>query len=260
VPAGGAPVQDFVLWTPTVGAHTCIRATIEDSPGELSTTNNRAQENVAAFETSTGSPWEPIETKLMVYNPHQDEPTTAQFVVHDVPEGWGIIVDPPELELEPGGSGSVFFAAHPAGPPDIKDERLNEILRKYQPGFIGKPWIEALVPYADTFVPIGGVDVWVHLVERTELDVEARADDKEIHVSGQLRPAVAEAVIAIEAGGLRGKPSIVHAKTNADGVFETRLPAKARVKTIQASFAGDDVYRSAESAVVELGERQIAKV
>lgn len=260
VPAGGATVQDFVLWTPTVGAHTCIRATIEDSPGELSTTNNRAQENVSAFETSTGSPWEPIEMKLMVYNPHQDERTTAQFVVRDVPEGWGIVIDPPELELDPGGSGSVYFAAHPAGPPDIEDERLNEVLRKYQPGFIGKPSIEAMVPYADTFVPIGGVDVWVHLVERTDLDVKARAEDKEIQVSGQLRPAVAEAVIAIEARGLRGKPSIWHAQTNADGVFEARLPAKTRIQTIQASFAGDDIYRSAESEVVELGELRVAKV
>lgn len=259
VPAGGAPVQDFVLWTPTVAAHTCIRAVIEDTPGELSTTNNAAQENVALFETSTGSPWEPVEMKLRVYNPHQDEKTIARFQVRDVPEGWGVIVDPPELELDAGGSGSVYFAAHPAGPPDVEDGRLKELLQKYQPGFIGKPSIQALVPYADTFVPIGGVDVWVHLVERTEIDIKARVDEKGVEVWGQLRPAVADAVIAIETTGGRGKASIGHARTNEDGVFDGRFGPRSGARTVQASFAGDDRHRSAESAVIEIGDRRAAK-
>jgi M6 family metalloprotease-like protein len=258
VPAGGAPVQDFVLWTPTIDAHTCLRAIIDDMPGELSSTNNSAQENVSLFETSTGSPWEPIEMKLQVFNPHQGEPTTATFQVRDVPEGWSVIVDPPSLDLDPGGSGSVYFAAHAAGPPGIEDERLQAILEKYQPGFIGKPSIVAMVPYADTFVPIGGVDVWVHLVERTEIDLRAQGDEREIEVSGQIRPAIGEAVIAIDARDGDGEPTVWHVRTNADGIFEGRFELKTRVRTVQASFAGDDVNRSAESDVIDLEPRKRA--
>jgi M6 family metalloprotease-like protein len=251
VPAGGAPVQDFVLWTPTVAAHTCLRAVIDDQVGELSSTNNMAQENVALFETSTGSPWEPVELKLNVYNPHQGERTTASFVVSDIPEGWGVIVDPPQLELDPGGSGSVFFAAHPAGPPDIEDERLRAILDKYQAGFIGKPSIQAVVPYADTFVPIGGVDVWVHMVDRTELSLKATGDPQKVEVTGQLRPAVAEAIIAIDAVDEGGTSTVTHLRTNADGIYSGIVGSDKPLRSVQALFAGDATNRSAESDEVK---------
>jgi M6 family metalloprotease-like protein len=252
VPAGGAPVQDFVLWTPSVGSHTCLRAVIDDQAGELSATNNAAQENVALFETSTGSPWEPIETKLQVFNPHQDEKTVASIVVRDVPDGWGVIIDPPEVELEPGGSGWVYFAAYPAGPPDLEDERLRATLEKYQPGFIGKPSIVAMVPYADTWVPIGGVDAWVHLVERTDLELKAFGEKDEVVVTGMIRPPVPEGVIAIDGQDGEGNAQVWHVRANGDGYFEERLQVKTRLRSIQAVFAGDDIHRSAESQVVEL--------
>ena len=253
VPVGGMPVQDFVLWKPTVASHTCIRAIIDDSPGELSTSNNRAQENVALFETSARSPWEPISLEVRVYNPLNDQSTVAQLQVTDVPEGWGISIDPPELELGPGDSGLATFMAFPAGPPDVDDPRI----KKYQAGFIGKPRVQALVPYADTFVPIGGVDVWVHLVNWTDLDIKAEVDEKGVVVFGQLSPAILKAPIAIELSRKRAKPLIRHASTDQDGSFRARIPVKNRSKlggraVVQAYFDGDETQRSAESQPVEI--------
>ena len=45
-----------------------------------------------------------------------------------------------------------------------------------EPGFIGKPKIEALIPFADTWVPIGGVDMWTNLCKPTKLTCELRQD------------------------------------------------------------------------------------
>lgn len=184
IAGGGATAQDFVLWTPTVAAHTCIKAVIENTAGELSTANNIAQENVTAFDTSSGSPFRPIYLKATVNNPFPKSKASVYFNVRDVPLGWAVSVEPRSVELQPGGRDSVLFTVYPAGipPRDGSDDYLQHGLRnccvpkdmpydreKYRPGFIGKPKLEALLPYADTYIPIGGIEVWTHLVKPTRL-------------------------------------------------------------------------------------------
>ena len=174
--ASGGDAVDYVRWTPKVGAHTCVKAVIEDTAEELSTTNNIAQENVTAFDTSAGSPYEPVGLKITVNNPSERERTPVHFNVRDVPRGWMVMVDPPKMLLPPAGSGSVYFEVSPSGPQDRPaTDELRQYGRKYQPGFVGKPKIEALVPYADTFIPIGGVELWAHLTNATELTIDVRS-------------------------------------------------------------------------------------
>jgi M6 family metalloprotease-like protein len=171
----GKTVQDFVLWRPKVGKHTCVKAEIENNPVELSTTNNTAQENVAHFDTSKSSPYEPVGLRIRVDNPSRREETPVYLNVRNIPLGWAVRVEPQMMWLPPGDHGWVEFEIFASGAPDGRmPPELEEALRddKYSPGYIGKPSIEALVPFEDTFVPIGGVDAWVHLVQRTWLDLE----------------------------------------------------------------------------------------
>ncbi|MEL7487145.1 MAG: CARDB domain-containing protein, partial [Pseudomonadota bacterium] len=167
IPAGGS-ASDFVLWKPSVGEHTCIKVVILDSPNEITTSDNQAQENVSKFETSSSSPYKPVMTKFEVNNPFDDDETRVRFHVRDVPKGWTIMVEPQEMTLAAGASDGVGFAVFPSGlkPSPEREEFLQ---KQNQPGFIGKPIIEAQVPYADTWIPIGGVEVWTHLVEKTEM-------------------------------------------------------------------------------------------
>jgi hypothetical protein len=92
----------------------------------------------------------------------------------------------------------------------------------------------------------------VHLVERTELDLKAEGDESEIGLNGQIRPAIAEAVIAIDMRDADGESYVRHVRTNADGIFEDRFSPKSEVRTVQASFAGDETHRSAESEVIPI--------
>ncbi|HWR88950.1 MAG TPA: hypothetical protein VN260_01705, partial [Dissulfurispiraceae bacterium] len=159
--AAGDTVEDYVIWKPAVGQHTCIKAEIEDIAGELSTANNVAQENVSHFDTSAGSPYNGAGQSITVFNPFTDGRTPVHFSVKDIPPGWAVIVEPETLLLPPGGKETVFFMALPSGRPE---HPLDSKQMDQRPGFIGKPKIEAYVPFADTYIPIGGVDLWTHLV------------------------------------------------------------------------------------------------
>ena len=170
---GATPAQDFVWWTPTVGAHTCIKAVIEDTPGELTTANNMAQENVTAFDTSSSSPYHPIVLQTAINNPFRDRELDVHLVPRNVPKDWGVLLEPSHALLPPGGRASVLFMVFPSGAPCAPPKQQPE---RNRPGFIGKPQLEALMPYEDTFIPIGGIDVWTHLVKATRLTCQLDAD------------------------------------------------------------------------------------
>jgi M6 family metalloprotease-like protein len=190
--AGGGQADGFVIWKPTVGAHTCIKVVLVDTPGELVTTNNLAQENVSHFDTSSGSPYQPVHFTANVNNPF-DQELPVHMNVKDVPYGWAVVLDPPEMSIPPRGKHPVDVAVYPSGfPPHEADDAPSATVEagrtgrcgdcpphaKWDPsllketsrlGFIGKPKVEAQMPYHDTFVPIGGIDIWTHLARPTRL-------------------------------------------------------------------------------------------
>ena len=189
----GANATDFVPWTPTVGAHTCIKVVIVHSAGEASATDNLAQENISAFDTTAGSPYRPVGLRIRVNNPSKTDKTPVHFHVRDIPPGWAVTVEPQDMTLAPGGSDYVFFAVAPSGFSEQDKYLQKQWSDKYRPGFIGKPKIEAQVPYADTYIPIGGVDVWTRLTRATRLTCgnernEAYADPTGLNEIGLLNP------------------------------------------------------------------------
>lgn len=95
-----------------------------------------------------GSPFEPVSLKVQVNNPFADQKVPVRYHLRDVPEGWGFRIEPAEAVLEPGGK---------------EEPRMKELRRKTtQIGFLGRPKLEAQIPYADGYVPIGGGEVWTH--------------------------------------------------------------------------------------------------
>jgi hypothetical protein len=102
-----------------------------------------------------------------VFPPFSDRRIPVRFDVRDVPRGWGVLLEPQEMVLPPGGRDAVRFMVFPSGLG--RGQKPDD---RYQPGFIGKPKLEAQIPYADTYVPIGGIDVWTHLVRKTRLDCQ----------------------------------------------------------------------------------------
>ncbi len=235
----------YFKWKPTVGQHTCLRAEIQNLPGELSTTNNVAQENVAHFETSSTSPYEPVDLTMQVRNPFPDEELPVHYFVDNIPEGWVVEVDPLNAVLRPDGEDWVTVTIYPSG---TSDRPLPAWLADtYVPGYVGKPRIEAQALYEDTYLPIGGVDLWTHLVRRTELSLDCDPGGTDVWVGGTLSPAVAGAKIALEFT-TDGTSEVRFATTDSSGhyggTFSLPFGGPWRVR---AFYAGHGVYRSAES-------------
>jgi M6 family metalloprotease-like protein len=191
--AGGGQADGFVLWRPAVAAHTCIKVVLIDTPGEVLTSNNLAQENVTHFDTSPGSPFDPVHLTSIVNNPF-DRELPVRIHVRDVPYGWAVVTEPPQMTLPPKGRRPVQITVYPSGlpahepdgtpsdpqtaanrdcPPRVKWDR-EQLAKTMAIGFIGKPKVEAQMPFYDTYVPIGGIDVWTQLARRTQLDCRVR--------------------------------------------------------------------------------------
>lgn len=164
--AAGASETGYVNWKPVVGEHTCVKVVIVEQVEETIAGDNIAQENVTAFDTSAGSPYRPRCHRFMVNNPFENRETSVHMLVRDIPEGWIIQVEPTNFVLAPGASESVCMTVFPRA----RDS--------YEPGFIGKPKIEAQIPLANTFIPIGGVDVWTHLTTDTRLTCDSNGPDR----------------------------------------------------------------------------------
>lgn len=212
IPAIGPSSSEnaFVTWKPAVGAHTCIKAVILDTPGEALTSNNLAQENVTHFDTSMGSPFAPVHLESTVYNPYDTE-LPIRIHVNDVPYGWAVQTDPPQMVLPPRGTHPVHVTVYPSGfpshepdgspsapnpqdrdcPRDVKWDR-ERLSKSMQIGYIGKPKVEAQMPFYDTWIPIGGIDVWTHLVKQTRLTcrVAGAKEETNANLTRALREAL----------------------------------------------------------------------
>jgi M6 family metalloprotease-like protein len=234
--------QDFVLWTPTIAVHTCIRAVIEPLPGEIGTGNHSAQENIVLFDSTEHSPWKAVNLKIRVYNPHKENKTPVSFNIRDIPKNWAVEIKPMTMTLPPGGSQWVKFGIYPSGAPGSEERG------EYQPGYLGKPIIEALVPYADTFIPIGGVEVWTNLVNVTKLTCFPKRAKKQMIIIGYLKPGIADAKIAIEITSKR-KRLLYHVNTDVDGKYVLELQdIRIGSWSVQAFFDGDMMNAPAQSS------------
>ncbi len=237
----GLVATDFINWTPSVGQHTCIKVVLVSTPGELSDSDNLAQENVSAFDTSASSPYEPVSLKVTVNNPFEDQSVPVKYHLRDVPEGWGFRIEPMEAELPPGGSESVRVTIYPSGAPGAKDDgRLQELRRKTtKVGFLGRPKLEAQIPYADTYVPIGGVEVWTHLVDKTALtcrigDIPNKQGRPKLNPKfKELRPALDNLGKAF----LTPTPDQKPAAPGAKDALAARDPSGAQLGALRDQFA-----------------------
>lgn len=125
------------------------------------------------FDSTTRSPWKPVSLKIRVYNPHKKNKTPVSFNIRDVPKNWAVEIKPMRMTLPAGGSRWVKFGVYPSGAPGSEESS------DYQPGYLGKPIIEALVPYADTFIPIGGVEAWTNLLLIPHVDKNVQCDPRD---------------------------------------------------------------------------------
>jgi hypothetical protein len=249
----GAVTTNFITWHPgtDVQSHTCLRAVIQDYPGEISTSNNKAQENITLFETSPGSPYTPYSSTMTVYNPHTTVKHHIIFNVKGIPLGWTWSITPSELEVLAGGSSRVTLKVIPPDP------RVTQ-LKQDQPGNMPKVTVEAFADFEDDYVKIGGTEHWLSLVWPTALRLGYSTANGPALTGNLMQTKYVTQNLASQHICIELKNSaydyLLYTTTDASGNFN--LPLVKGIAdgtyTAQAFFPGTGLYHSADSNAVTI--------
>jgi hypothetical protein len=254
IPGGGSAIG-YVNWAPQVDRHTCLRAVIVPYTNERTGSNNQAQENVSNFETTASSPYQPVTLKMRVQNPTKLAMPT-EFQVDGIPRKWKWELEPRSLTLDPDGEGFVTLTLYPPNP------ATNPL---FVQGQIFVPRITALMPHGDAFAPVGGVELWTHLVYKDVivLDSLTRASPTSVRAKGHLmslQPStgpLAGQKVAVSINNMnRDKTTsyVLVTRTNSDGNFVVTFGnLSPGTWDGDASWAGNMKYQSGESNHILIG-------
>lgn len=235
-PNGFADV--YANWIVLEAKPVSIAAVIEALPDELSTRNNTAQESIwtvdrTRFEVTTGT------LRVPVAIPRLGTPTRADFIVQNLPPGWTYELSKWSETLEPGSEASFEVSARP------EDEISSSSQFSVTPGFVAQIQVMAVSDRGDTREPIGGGEIWTHVVESTALSCVRATNAQGTLISGRLSPAREGEWIAVEVlhGGRR---LVQHAKTDREGAFLARFDVVALGRA-EVSFSGRGALGPADS-------------
>jgi hypothetical protein len=229
-------------WTPDVAAHTCLTVAIMPQFGEIEPHNNRAQENVANFDSPGGSSHEPVILDAEVRSPFSVV-RKVDLVVRGLPEGWHAVVDHAWTWLGPKGAKPVRVIAWT----DLHSPRAHE---RQQIPDVAFPRVEGWTNFDHIYVPIGGILMPVKANARVEIVLEARPGPRGLIVEAVLHPAIRDVPIAVEVTDSRGDSQILHGITDTAGRCVVQGLFAAGTYRVQAFSASTRAAAEAASARV----------
>lgn len=220
--AHNSDVRLTSVWIPSVGEHTCIKVDIATQIGEVSVGNNRAQENVAIFDSAGASSHEPVEFLAMVRNPFPAW-RLVLVQVRGLPAGWYCVVDHAWLWVPPSSERPLDVVIW-----TIKDtaaERHQEL--KVDP--LALPRIEGWTNQMHRIRRIGGTTVAVHANRKVAVEWRAghrkAVHGKPMEISGCLIPPLPDVGVVVEVTDPTGSTVVVSGVTGANGCFTVRYPS-----------------------------------
>ena len=157
----GATITDYVIWKPNgeEAMHACIKVEIHEVFNDINDFNNKAQQNTNVVESSTASPYEPVNYQFSVTNPY-DYYQLFYFRLEGLPEGWTYTFTENKKRLSAHeryeGSLTVF-------PPEDAKVCTDHTM-----------YVTSWMPRGNTLVQYGGGTLQVNLRNRTTLTADTR--------------------------------------------------------------------------------------
>jgi hypothetical protein len=229
-----------------------VKVQIHDMNGEITFTNNQAQENFGEFETGASSPYTPVEFDVIARNPY-DAPAILDLRARRVPTDWFVAFDHGSVWLGPKESKPVHVVIWTDRAAEwSQDERERRSPRKVLIGLEG--WTDA---WRDQYFPVGGVTAFVQAVRNVSVNADLRGGnkvDEPVRVFGRVSPPTGKVPLAFHVVDPQGERHSERAATDAEGFFNhamsfrPRIPGKHRltVYVLGGSLAGE-----AESSDIE---------
>lgn len=255
--ADGVPV--YVEWIPEpVPAgqpypHACVKVKIQRVVHDVNDYNQVSQENIAEYDTTGDSPYDPVVDPFRVVNPY-DHPILVYLRPEGVPVGWSAVVAPEKVYLPVGGSADAQVTIQaPEDYPVCATEMIT---------------VTGWYPSGDTLVELGGTTAQVNLKKSAELTVEtelgpcrrevlllARAETElpggectALSSRGCTQPPLPNQHVTVRYTGPDGQPVYHDVVTGADGCFEDFLVnPRGGVWQVGASHPGDECNAGAET-------------
>ncbi len=242
LPAFGERTVDFV-WRPEVAAHTCMSIAILPKLGEVTGKNNRAQENIAVFDSASGSSHAPVILEAEIRNPFTIA-KEIQVRVRRLPDLWHAVADVSRVWLPPRGSAPVRVVIWT----DIQTWGLER-----GPGErLALPAIEGWTIDHDHWRPIGGTLAAVRAVPGVSIDLTLEAGGGAIYVWGRLDPPAWDVPTVAEIIDEGGRALLLYGMSEGDGRFHMNTPeAGVRLDpgryTVQVFTSGSENAAETES-------------
>ena len=257
VPAGGNVVAT-ADWDPSVARHTCLQVAIVPQTGEVSISNNKAQENVFNFLPASHSVPEPVELPIAVRNPLKKR-TLVWITLDGVPEGIYVYFPRRWLYLEALSELTLELLVIPLREiKDLKTKIANVRVHGYLPWPYNTPQpINELAP-ASTYRLIGGIQATVapKVGSKITLVQDPKAGDNTVTVSGNVTPTTEVQNVRVDMTLVDTSQTVYRSvKTNGRGEFTATFSFSREVQTVlevafQAHIINATILAPADSNIV----------
>jgi hypothetical protein len=198
-------------WVPVVGEHTCLRAFASAQLGEISGSNNGAQENVFEFQAAGSSPADPVFIRTAIRNP-VDQPRAIHLSVRGVPRGWSAQIPNAWVWLDGNAERQIEILAWPTT--DLNEYQFGRIKEGHclgtaplhLTGAVERNYLEKQegvgTPPGSRFFLIGGTLNRVSVRRRASIQIEQDPSEKrkdKLGVKGSVTPAAAGQRVLVDA-------------------------------------------------------------
>lgn len=243
----GETIAKFT-WVPAVSAHTCISVAILPKLGEITGGNNRAQENIAVFDSPSGSSHQPVVLEAEVRNPFTIG-KRVDLIVKNLPDHWHAVVERSHVWL--GGKGSAAVRAviwtdlQSFGLEGERGERL------------ARPTVEGWTFDGHHYRPIGGILAPIRAVPGVAIDFTLDHGGGAIYVQGQLTPPARQVPMSAEIRDEAGRTTMLYATSGNAGEFNMATPnigvaLEPGRYTVQVFTGGSEHAAETESDIREV--------
>ena len=228
---GGGDSNVSVNWTPTVGDHTCLKVYAKQQFGEIKGGNNACQENVFHFAPEASSPPVPVQMKIAIRNP-LDEEAIIPVHVNDVNRGFVVHLPHSWYVLPPKGEKIVTFTMVPFMDIDAYlHEKISRMSAIEVAGYVPRMYREKLDVTGEPgsrFLPIGGITA--NVTPKRKVKITQREDQEqhgEVAVVGWLSPPLPYQAVVVRVQEVGVGTHDFNTKTDSAGFFHFSYdPAK----------------------------------
>jgi hypothetical protein len=228
-------------WKPDSPEHTCIQIAIMPQAGERKHNNDKAQENVAVFDTQGSSSHEPVIFNAQVRSPFSVGRRVDLRVV-GLPRGWHSVIEPSWVWLGPYETVPVRAVIWT----DLNSPRAPRAAHIAAEVF---PRVEGWTYLDHLDFPVGGVLVPIRANKRGKLHWELDVRGSRVHVNGFVTPAAAGIPMTLETVDAGGSHSHLGALTDASGMASFDLELADGRYTMQLFTASTPQVGECESEI-----------